>query len=131
MAKILIVEDSETDETLLLSFIDPGHSCLTVDSGRGAIALIEKAVQEREHFDLALIDIMLPDIEGLVVLEILRKLEKEADGVSPAKVVLVSGISDPQIINRAKGIGVDGYIKKPIDREILEQELKTLGIVAD
>lgn len=128
MAKILIVEDSETDETLLLSFIGGSHVCHTVDSGRGALALIQKAAEDSEPYELALIDVLLPDIGGLEVLASLRSLEKDSGISQPAKAILVSGVSDPQVVAKAKELGVDAYLKKPLHRDLLVKEFSTLGI---
>ena len=69
MNKILIAEDEPSiREMVRLCLTKNGYSCRTAENGAQAAELAE-----REHFDLALLDIMLPDYDGFELIEYMRQ----------------------------------------------------------
>ena len=71
MNKILIVEDEQAICRLIkINLSDAGYSCKCAYDGKGAIELIEY-----NQFDLILLDIMLPEINGYELMEYIRPLE--------------------------------------------------------
>ena len=106
MNKILIVEDEKSINRLIkINLSDAGYSCLCAFDGKEAIELID-----HNHFDLILLDIMLPEINGYELMEYIRPLE--------IPVIFLTAKSD--VKDRVKGLklGAEDYIVKPI--EIIE-----------
>ena len=106
MNKILIVEDEKSINRLIkINLSDAGYSCLCAFDGKEAIELID-----HNHFDLILLDIMLPKIDGYELMEYIRPLE--------IPVIFLTAKSD--VKDRVKGLklGAEDYIAKPF--EIIE-----------
>lgn len=106
MNKILIVEDEKSINRLIkINLSDAGYSCLCAFDGKEAIELID-----HNHFDLILLDLMLPEINGYELMEYIRPLE--------IPVIFLTAKSD--VKDRVKGLklGAEDYIAKPF--EIIE-----------
>lgn len=115
MVRILIVEDEiPISDLLKISLSDAGYQCKCVDNGIKAADLIEK-----ECYDLILLDVMLPGIDGFELMEYIRSTETPVIFIT-AK----SGVCD-----RVKGLrmGAEDYIIKPFD--ILELLARVEGVL--
>jgi len=106
-ARILIVDDDESIREVLTSILtDEGYIVEAVDTGEKAI----KATHEK-FYNLALIDIRLPDIEGTKLLTRLK------DTVPRMRKIIITGYPTLQNAIEAVNKGADAYIIKPIDME--------------
>jgi DNA-binding NtrC family response regulator len=111
---ILVVDDeSDVRKTLSSILFKEGYSVETVENGKQAIRASEKS-----HFDVALIDIKLPDMEGT---ELLNRLEEEQPHMVK---IIITGF--PTLENAMKTVneGADGYILKPFDVQKLLEMIK-------
>jgi DNA-binding response OmpR family regulator len=109
--QVLYVEDNPSEagvvETMLRS---EGYFCHTTDSGRQAIALAK-----RNDYNLIILDIMLPDIDGYEVIERMRT----ASVVTPF--LIQSGLVDRDERLDGLGFGVKDYLVKPFSKtELME-----------
>ena len=103
MLKILIVEDEQAIASLLkLSLTKAGYSAVCVYDGISAADLLEK-----EHFDLILLDIMLPGASGYDLMEYIRPLE------TPVIFITAKNSVDDRV--RGLRMGADDYIVKPFE----------------
>ena len=101
MAKILIVEDERAISDLLqLNLEMVGHKCVAALTGRDAV----RAAAE-QGFDLMLLDIMLPDMDGFTVMEKVRDV--------PTIFLTARGATVDKV--RGFGLGADDYIVKPFE----------------
>lgn len=103
MAKILIVEDEKPISDLIrMSLKKAGHSCLCAFDGEEAIRLADS-----QRFDLILLDILLPLVNGFEVMEYLR----------PAGIPVIFITAKNAVSDRVKGLrmGAEDYIVKPFD----------------
>jgi len=115
--RLLIVDDSEVNRTLLeRMFTTNGFD--TDVAADGAEAL--EALQEGDY-DLVLMDIMMPFMDGLTALEHIRTAEDTAS----LPVVLISAMSDVDDIVRGLEMGANDYITKPVDMEIALARVRT------
>ncbi len=106
MAKILIVEDNTDISNIYKSELEfNGFETLVV----GSIVEMFPSIDEFSP-DLILLDIMLPDGSGIDALKRIKTDEK----YKGIKVVLISNIDAPAIINEAFANGADGYLIKAI-----------------
>ncbi len=128
--KSLVVEDDFVCRRLLHKILAPSGECETVENGREAVALFEKAFAAEKPFDLICLDIMMPDMDGLAALERIREMEKEQNihlG-NGARVIMVTALSDNRHILQSFRHGCESYIVKPIRREKLLAEMRKLGL---
>lgn len=106
MNHILIVEDEKPISNLIrISLKRAGHSCDCAYDGVEALNFLEK-----QYYDLILLDIMLPQIDGFSLMEYIRPM-----GIPVIFITAMNGVSD-----RVKGLrmGAEDYIVKPF--EVLE-----------
>ena len=108
---ILIVDDNETNcEVLQRRLSMQGLSCRTAYDGNTAIAEVFKKTP-----DLILLDVILPDINGL---ELLKTFRKEHNSES-LPVIMVSAFNDVDSISKCIQLGAQDYLPKPINGTIL------------
>lgn len=113
-ARLLIVDDDEDMlETLSDILHEKGYKIETANTGRKAIT----KARER-FFDIALVDINLPDMTGIEVLRTFRKKR-------PAMMnIMITGRATRQNAVDALNLGASAYIMKPVDPARLEQMIK-------
>lgn len=117
VAKRILVVDDEPDfvaiieRTLALS----GYEVATAYNGREAM---ETARTFLPH--CLLLDVMMPEMGGLEVLQKIREIDNDA------KVVMISGMHDVQAAREAIKLGAVDYITKPFDLRELDGYLKSL-----
>jgi two-component system cell cycle response regulator DivK len=120
MSTILIVEDNEKNMKLVRDILQhAGHATLEAVTGREGVRL---ALEARP--DLVLMDIQLPDIDGIAVLHEIRR-DASLDAV-PVLAVSASVMPDEQ--QKIVSSGFDAFITKPIQlqqfREIVQRMLR-------
>jgi DNA-binding NtrC family response regulator len=107
---ILIVDDDEVmQETLSDVLRKRGYEIFSVGSGNGALPMIKKNV-----IDLILLDMRLPDIDGLEVLKKIKEFDNEI------LVIMMTAYSDVQTAVSAMKSGAYDYINKPFELEELK-----------
>lgn len=116
MATLVIVDD-ETGivEEIKSFFEEEGHRVYTADSGEQGIEVIRKRKP-----DLVFIDVKLPDISGLKVLETTKKISPRT------KTMVITGYVDQALIDQAEKLGRDAFLQKPFDLETLKREVDRL-----
>jgi signal transduction histidine kinase len=116
-ARILVVFDIEViREILLRRLVSRGYEVVVADSGLTALAALA-----RGSFDLVLLDIMMPDMDGLETLERLRLIADR--GMLP--VIMVSAKDESGDIVQALEMGASDYISKPIDFPVALARIET------
>ncbi|MDI9358125.1 MAG: response regulator transcription factor [Phycisphaerales bacterium] len=109
MKTILLVEDEQhLHQTIKLNLSLEHYEVTSAFNGKDAFNFIKK-----EHFDLVILDIMLPEMDGLTLLEHIRIMTKEVP------VLLLSAKNEP--FDRINGLkkGADDYLGKPFELEEL------------
>ena len=106
MADLLIIDDTpETCDLLARMFARHGHAASCLHDGGAAVAALRS-----HHFDLVILDVMMPGTDGFDVLTAVRAAPDDAVRHTP--VVLYSAISDPDVIQRGLSLGADDWIIK-------------------
>jgi CheY-like chemotaxis protein len=116
MKRILVVEDNE-DNMLLVRFMLEKNGYEVIEAREGAVG-VELAVKEKP--DLILMDIQLPDIDGLEATKRIRA--SEADGEVP--IIALTSFAMAGDRERALAAGCTGYIEKPINPETFMAEIE-------
>jgi CheY-like chemotaxis protein len=105
---ILVAEDDPVSQTLVSSLLKPhGHSITLVSNGSQAFSALE-----RRTFDLVLMDIQMPGMDGLEVTAKIRERERETGGHTPIIALTAHALRGDQ--QRCLQGGMDGYVSKPV-----------------
>jgi DNA-binding response OmpR family regulator len=119
--KILYAEDDQMmQKVVVYALIKMGHEVTTVDNGKEAIEAVNS-----ETFGFIILDVFMPAISGLEVAKYIRK-----DLKLDTPIVMLSRNGTEMIMEEARDIGVNDYITKPIEPDILLLELKKYTGVA-
>ena len=111
MSKLLIVDDEQDIRDFAKSFFSKRKiECLTAANGREAITLVRD-----QKPSLILLDIRMEEMNGLDVLAKIREFDKTV------KVIMVTGVEEKEVLDRAKSLGIIAYIHKPLVLEELEK----------
>ncbi len=116
MKKILVVEDNETN-LYLIRFILEKSGYEVIEAREGAVG-VELAIKEKP--DLILMDVQLPDIDGLEATKRIRA--SKADGEIP--IIALTSFAMAGDRERALAAGCTGYIEKPINPETFIAEIE-------
>lgn len=116
MQKILIVEDSPTIRSMIISTLDPMGDFQFTESESGFEAL---KVLPRETFDLIITDINMPDINGLELVSFIKK----NDAYKTIPLIIVSTEGSDYDVKKGLDLGADAYIKKPFDPSDLQKNV--------
>lgn len=112
MQKILIVEDDLDIQDLLKNFLqEVGYETAIARDGMEAISLFSSA-----HFDLILLDIMLPKIDGFTVCELIRRQ-------SQVPIIMLTALNGEEEQIKGLDLQVDDYITKPFSMPILIRKI--------
>lgn len=116
-ATLLVVDDNEMNRDLLSRRLTrQGYTVFTAESGAEALRLIDA-----QPFDLALFDIMMPEVSGLEALARLRAQHTLAE----LPVIMVTAKAESEDVVEALKLGANDYITKPIDFPVLLARVRT------
>ena len=110
MPKLLIVDDEEDIREFAKRFFQ--KRCIDVMTASGGQEALE--VISGKKPDLVLLDVRMGDMTGVDVLTTVRGRG------DPTKVIMVTGVEDPLIIKEIQGLGISGYVHKPLALDELE-----------
>lgn len=119
MAAYILSVDDETEITALISFhlTRQGYEVETAASGREALTAIA-----RRRPDLVLLDLMLPDIDGFGVCEILHRQAETAT----IPIVILSAWTDPESLHVGLDLGAIDFLTKPFSPRALVARVNEL-----
>jgi CheY-like chemotaxis protein len=126
MHKILIVDDNFENRQLLAEILREVAVCDFAATGKEAIEAYNLSLQKGNTYSLILLDIELPEVNGLEILNKIREGEKQAgiqlgDGIP---IIIVTAYEKRFL--EAFNKGCDDYILKPIDTNVLLTKIATL-----
>ena len=112
MQKILVVEDDLDIQELLKNFLqEAGYSIVLANDGVEALSIFSDI-----QFDLILLDIMLPKIDGFAVCELIRKQ-------SQVPIIMLTALNGEEEQIRGLDMQVDDYITKPFSMPVLIRKI--------
>ncbi len=133
--KILIVDDEFINREVLKAILEPYGSCILAENGEEAVTLFKEALAADSPFELVLLDILMPIMDGQEALKKMRKTETlyhkmSLDEKKPAFILMVTTVEDLRQLTEAFIEGrCNGYLNKPIDAEELIGRLKKHQVI--
>lgn len=126
--KSLIVDDELTSRELLNMILKAYGPVNTAADGLEGLKAFNLAL-DREPFDLIMLDIMLPRMDGQQVLKAIRRIEQERGvvGLEQVKIVMISALGDFSNVSQAFASACTSYMTKPILADKVQAELARLG----
>ena len=116
-AAVLVVDDNEANRDLLSRrLVSAGYAVAVASSGPEALAALSEG-----RFDAVLLDVMMPEMDGL---EVLRRIRARF-GVSELPVVMASALGESRDVVEALRLGANDYVTKPLDMPIVLARLGT------
>ncbi len=119
--RVLVVEDNEINLEIVQTFLESWN--LEVDAAENGLIAVEKFKNsEPGWYQLVLMDIRMPVMDGLTATREIRALEREDAGTVPI-MALTANVS-PGDSQHAKKIGMNEYLTKPVEMKLLHRKIK-------
>ena len=115
-AHLLIVDDDADNCFLMEQMLKKQYRVTSVNSGEDALVQLEHT-----HFDAILLDIMMPKMNGMELLKMIR----EQVQITTLPIIMVSALSNSKHVAEGLKLGANDYITKPIDRQIALARIET------
>jgi CheY-like chemotaxis protein len=113
--RLLIVDDNEINRDVLARRLEPqGYTTVAAENGRKALEMVRT-----QKFDLLLLDIMMPELNGYEVLQHLKADSHLRD----IPVIMISALDDMDSIVRCIKLGAEDYLPKPFDPVLLRARI--------
>jgi two-component system sensor histidine kinase/response regulator len=123
--KVLLAEDNAVNRTLARRLLEKhGHTVVVVENGREALEALE-----RETVDLVLMDVQMPEMDGLEATAAIREKEKTSGGHMPIITLTAHAMKGDR--EKCLAAGADDYLTKPIRTTELFEALDRLQNVKD
>lgn len=132
MLRCLIMEDDELSRELLALQMEPYARCELAADGREGLAKFVTALEANEPYDLILLDIVMPEMDGLEAAKAIRVYEEKhgipiANGVN---IIVLSSLSTPQdVIQAYVAAQSAAHLVKPVQPEKLIKILRKLDLI--
>ncbi len=119
LLRILVAEDNQVNQLVVASMLRKlGYEIEVVENGSEVLAKLEKD----QTFDLVLMDIQMPVLDGLKTTAEIRSLERKSSKHLP--IIALTAHALKEDMQRFLDAGLDGYLSKPIARENLVAEIE-------
>jgi class 3 adenylate cyclase len=116
-ARLLVVDDNKVNRLLLIRALElQGHQAVGAENGRRALEMLE-----REPFDLMLLDIAMPEMDGYQVLERLLANPQLRD----LPVIVTSAVEGMDAVVRCIELGAEDYLHKPVNPVLLKARVNS------
>jgi CheY-like chemotaxis protein len=119
---VLLAEDNAVNQQLVVRLLEKrGHRVVVTSNGREALKALEKV-----SFDLVLMDVQMPEMDGFEATAALREKEKVTGGHLPVVALTAHAMTGDR--ERCLAAGMDGYLAKPIRTRELEDLLEKYSL---
>ena len=128
---ILIVEDDFASFRVLNEYLSEYGDCSVAVNGTEAVEAFKNALDKGRPYDVICLDIMLPEMNGHLVLEQIRQIKQEYGARQPdhVEIIMTTAIDDSDDIIKAFKEGCKAYIVKPVTKEKLLGEMRKLSLI--
>jgi len=120
--EVLLADDNREFTNLLSEFIDDQEDMTVVGVAYNGNEVLRFIEQQRKAPDVLILDIIMPHLDGLGVLEKLREMNLP----NPPKIIMLTAFGQENITQKAVQLGAAYYILKPFDMEVLTTRIRQL-----
>jgi two-component system sensor histidine kinase/response regulator len=121
--RVLVVDDNKTNRTILVKMLESfGCSSEAVERGNQAIDTLKRAAQKEKLFDLVLLDMLMPGMDGE---QVLRTIKKDPE-IKDTTVIILTSLGERGDASRLEALGCAGYLLKPIKQSQLFDTIITI-----
>ena len=124
--RILIAEDDFASRRFLEILLSQYGDCFSVVDGLEMLKVFYNGLKDNKIFDLICIDIMLPKVDGIKALSVIRETEKKMKVSQKSIIIMTSALNDDEIIKKCYQEGCNEYLWKPIKSEIIKKSIESL-----
>ncbi|MBF0626969.1 MAG: response regulator [Magnetococcales bacterium] len=131
--KILIADDELNNRKLLRDYLKKYAHCDMVSDGKAALELFTADLEDGDPYDLVLLDIIMPVMDGQKTLTRIRAAEKRlAQDARETPIIMVTGMDSSLQAMQAyfKG-GCSDYLTKPVTRQVLLEKLRKFNLIPE
>ncbi len=130
--KTLIVEDDFTSRLLLQQILSDYGECHIAVNGKEAMDAFGLALLEKHPYHLICLDVMMPEMDGMEVLQKIRSLEEKMGIISShgVKIIMTTALGDPKNVVGAFKSLCDAYLVKPVSKAKLLDYLRLFGLIS-
>jgi two-component system, chemotaxis family, chemotaxis protein CheY len=127
--KILVVDDEMVSREKMKMIMSHFGQCEAVENGADAVEQFVSAWNGWSPYDLISLDVQMPEMSGVEVLNRIRGMEREKNVPESkrVKIVMVTARSDKDTIMTSIQAGCNDYVVKPFDKAIVAKKLTKLG----
>lgn len=135
MLKILIADDQLIYRKTLQMMLEPYGNCVLVPDGAEAVRVFREALESGDPFQLVLLDIQMPHLDGQGALLQIREMEKQKRGLTLTReqrafILMQTSLDSPaQLMTAYKDGQCNGYIVKPVEEDDLLERLRKYSII--
>jgi len=124
-----VVDDESVSRKVLRKALEAFGQCEEAEDGREATAAFKQAWDDSSPFDLMMLDLSMPDMDGREVIHHIRGLEKDmkVPDQQQTKIVMVTSHSEEDTVLACLSAGCNDFIVKPFEQETLFEKLAKLG----
>jgi len=119
--RVLLVDDEHVFLLLLKGFLEQPELIVdTAETYEEAISMINM-----KHYDIVISDIRLTGVlgeEGLAILQYVK------ENIPITKVIIITGYDNAAVMNKARRLGADMYLEKPVSANFLLRAMKNMGL---
>lgn len=129
--RALVVDDVKPNCRVMQAALAKYGECDSAANGRECVEAFHNAWKDNEPYQAILLDMVLPDMEGVKVLEVLRKIEAAMNipYAQRARVFIVSSHDRAPYVTTLRNLGYDGWLDKPISLNSLIDKLRRAGLI--
>lgn len=128
--RILIAEDDLASRKFMQQMLKSYGECDIVVDGIEAVDAFLLAWEEKEPYKLLFLDIMMPKLDGLKALKIIRDLEKDkkTKPEDRIKIIMTTALNEQQTVYSAFDLGCEAFAAKPVNQEKMKEVLAKMGV---
>jgi two-component system, cell cycle response regulator DivK len=120
--KVLIAEDSSVIQNIAKKVLE--FQNFDISSAKNGVEVLK--MMDKEHFDIILMDINMPQMDGMKCAKAIRELADEVKSQIP--IIAITGNAKNYSMDDFKNVGINDYLPKPIDFDKLVELVKNLTI---
>lgn len=132
MLRILIVDDSSSARYLVSQYLAEHGSCAQARDGLEAVEMVEESLAENEPFDLIVMDVEMPRLNGIEAVKRINALFESLNlpEEQRSRIIMLSNRGDPGYVLKAQyDAGAHLYVTKPFKPETLRQAMASLDLL--